>query len=255
VISGAVSAGVAQSSPRFGDSVYVLLLNDDPIGSAFIISRNRLCTTAHHFHDEQSNNTNENVYSVVLGLVKHKYPAKSLKDPTIIFNFPNLHVQRVEMNVDEDWAILELVDKSIEFNQKDILKICPQNEIPSSKTEPYFKMYHCRVQEFLDGDIDILESVSGIGKMKAIACGRDIIHMTLPVGFVKGASGGAVIITGTNQVIAMHLSSSSSFKELPEGKRRKLVDICDSVSSGSNCHSSNSRALILSFCKLERFVN
>jgi hypothetical protein len=252
------SVGMAQTSPRFGDSVYVLLLNDHPIGSAFVISYNRLCTTAHHFHDEKTGITTVDGFSIVLRLVRHHTPGKNLNNSIIILKEPHLIVQVVDMNIDEDWAILEVVDVCHRFNQEDILTICPQNEIPSSRTEPDFKMYHCRVQEFLDGDFDILESVAGIGKMKAISCGRDVMHMTLPIGYVKGASGGAVIIANTKQVIAMHLSSTSSFKAPPdisEGKRLKVNDVWESISSGSNSHSSNSRELILSFCNLERFVN
>jgi hypothetical protein len=137
-----------------------------------------------------------------------------------------------------------------DFSTENSIPICELLDIPPSRTEPQFKLYHCPAEQY---DIVRVVTMTSSSWMKPQAIVNSSGQIYFPSGFSKGSSGG-VFVDREGRAVAIHLESISSAKTLAEAKSSTGSAIStneksleEAIDSSAHSHSSMSRCMIISF--------
>jgi hypothetical protein len=232
-------------SPRLGDSVFVLLCDNIPIGTAFAVrchNQNKMITAGHIIYDYDKGTPIEGKLSVAIQIEKNM-----LGHIVSIEKNLNVKVLKYSINNDNDWAVLK-TQRMNSFTTEDSIPICKLLDIPPSRTEPHFKLYHCPTEQY---DIVRVVTMTSSSWMKPQAI-KSSGEIYFPSGFSKGSSGG-VFVDREGRAVAI-LESISSAKTLAEAKSSTGSAVStdeksleEAIDSSAHSHSSISRSLIISY--------
>lgn len=238
-------------------AVYVLLLEDYPIGTAFAVQcsgrLNKLITAAHCVLINDLR-VEGNVFYISLKVERD--------DNEILIEEPKLKVIIKASCIKNDWAVLMLDDLESEFDIGKCLEICPLLDIPTMRTEPYFKIYHCPASQFNCRHRDSLEAVP-TEWMRPLSLSIRVGEISFPRRFFEESSGGAVLMEDKRVVALLSDGDVLSYEEKKEKAKMSeatAVNGADDSSTTSALTNSlrsraNSRASFRSPLSMCRFLS
>jgi len=229
----------SQVSPRFPDSVFVLCDKtynsiSSPCGTAFAISPRHVLTCAHNLRK---------------GNVKRYFIALMVTRNGSV-QYPN-GFHEVELKgrcYETDWAILELISKSVSLKFIEIFRG------DSIEVESDIKVYHAPVSFFNTQQNDML--CANPDWVKYWRCTRH--HVCVSKGLFSGSSGSPFLLRN-GQVVGMHQESHNEAVDIDEPSLKKriiakddvwdvITVVSDSVISSGRVHASMAQGLWLSKC-------
>jgi hypothetical protein len=223
-----------------------LSVNGELLGTAFAVTKSHVITAHHNIHDEQSG-------SLFPGSL---YICRRVEKRSSYIDFIQpIKLKYVVGNVDEDWAIMEIEDKSNTFLHG--MPLCPASDLPDLTMNEHAKLktYHAPIGQFLsngftDGEIwcENYKQILQYDRRGAV--------ILVDGGLYRGSCGGPYI-DHQGRVVAMHLSSMHEGKEFSRVKKRpkretvgslvKLVQEIDEQSTDLNdVHNSIRQGVVLS---------
>eukprot|EP00595_Chromulina_sp_UTEXLB2642_P003465 CAMPEP_0196764928 /NCGR_PEP_ID=MMETSP1095-20130614/7182_1 /TAXON_ID=96789 ORGANISM="Chromulina nebulosa, Strain UTEXLB2642" /NCGR_SAMPLE_ID=MMETSP1095 /ASSEMBLY_ACC=CAM_ASM_000446 /LENGTH=276 /DNA_ID=CAMNT_0042121789 /DNA_START=18 /DNA_END=845 /DNA_ORIENTATION=- len=217
------STGVpSRNSTNIGRSVYILLANGFPIGTAFAVRCDslRMLLTAYHCIFNEKGHLIKDELSITAKIMKDSSNAEvlSLNSETRGSLIEGVNSTKVRVRVHSydkvnDWALLKL-DRPYKFKFEYSIPLCPASEIPESIVcQPEFSIFHCPCEEYNAIRQDALEATS-TGDMKAKTINLLTKKMTFYGGLTSGSSGG-VIVDSYGRAVAMHVDADNREIQVP----------------------------------------
>ena len=237
-------------SPNVTKAVFVVLLEGEPVGTAFAVrcpKNNKLLTAGHVVYDFKVEALIPGQLTISKSVRKGRTPNSSnvVASPVIVT------VESYSRNKEIDWAILVLPRRK-SFTDEECIPICEASEIIPGDNDREFKLCHCPAEGF--EHIHVVQPCSHFWlKPRAITEEGFILFNA---GFYEGSSGG-VTIDRYGRAVSIHIESFSSvlsseqakLKSPSQGSNLDDTSIEEAIDSSANTHAHYSRGLIISFCR------
>jgi hypothetical protein len=206
-----------RNSFHCGDSIFVLLFENEPCGTAFSVqcpSMNKLITAGHSVIEN-----GQHLQGFSICLQSEWQNGECVHLPEV------LEVNVVGFDEAADWAVLQISRPNFRFEVHDALEICPLRDIPAMKTESKYKIYHCPCELFLKG---IFQSIQAEAIPWMMPCSLTLSQgeICFRLGLSKGSSGGCVV-DKHGKVVAFHVSSTSTSLTMADAKKIKSPEMSD----------------------------
>jgi hypothetical protein len=235
--------GQGQFTPRLMKSVFVLIDDNlSPAGTAFIISRTCVISAYHCVAENAENPTRKHIefWRIANGLERKSDGNVSVLSPQSV-----IPLQVIKYAVRDDWVLLRRTD-GFEFDEDLVIPVCPRDSVPNHDDEVWVKIYHCPIDLFRDGMVDVVRPCSCDYRLGMISNHRAFVQ----TGLFGGSSGGLYALMN-GKALAMHVESVNTSQSISNiSKSNKTFDEkeCASQASDScaNTYASFASGIILS---------
>jgi hypothetical protein len=225
------------------NSVFILIdANLSPAGTAFVISRTCVISAYHCVADDAKKPTKKHTNQWLLadGLERNSDGNVSVLSAQSV-----IPLEVKKFVIKDDWVLLCRTDGLV-FDVDQVVPVCPLDSVPKHDDEAKVKIYHCPIDLFRDGMVDIVRPCADEYRLAMTSSHRAFVK----TGLFCGSSGGLyALMNGT--ALAMHVESvntSQSISDVSKGNRTYDEKECASEASDScaNTYAAFSSGIILS---------
>jgi hypothetical protein len=224
------------------NSVFVLCdSNLSPAGTAFVISRDCVISAYHCVADDPNKPTKNHTkdWLIANGLERNSAGTVSALSPQSVIP---LTVKKFVIK--DDWVLLCRTDGRF-FDANDVVPVCPVDSVPKHEDEARLKIYHCPIDLFRDGMVDLVKPCSEEHRLSMTSHHRAFVK----TGLFGGSSGGLYALMN-GSALAMHIesmSTSQSISDVSMANRTYDEKECASEASDScaNAYAAFSSGIIL----------
>ena len=231
------------ASPRLMNSVFILIdANLSPAGTAFVISPTCVISAYHCVADDANKPTKKHTkqWLIANGLERKSDGNVSVLPPQTV-----IPLEVKKFVIKDDWVLLCRTDGLV-FDVDQVVPVCPRDSVPKHDDEVKVKIYHCPIDLFRDGMVDVVRPCSVEHRLAMTSNHRAFVQ----TGLFCGSSGGLFVLMNGN-ALAMHVesvSTSQSISDIVKGNRTYDEKECASEASDScaNTYAAFASGIILS---------